>query len=469
MLKPCPSLSLKNLDLKMKTKMKTKIKPTNLIKKTIICLSLLLTLTAGLFQTARAVEPVTTITLILFAGKIYALGGRAASGLTTMGSMAITGAIARESEKEIRNLIRTISDNISRAGSEAYGAPTEEETKQAMEKEATLKIMKLEYENLLREVQLNKNLTVVNITKNEIKNQGVGFILSSLEVPDEAQGKAPGAWTIQKAIEQGYEVSKKGGEVITSTFNIVKGVWTATGNIVSGRIFGNNIKFGKLSEEDKAFYQALKDGQANRIKVAITKTQWDYFVNTASKEEFKKYLRGESDKFSQLPLSIQKKYWSQTWLFSDQIDEIHDLMKKARESGNYADAIKQIVEKYPKYADLFKSLTKSADGDTKDLMNKINQAFKAEADKQKEELKKAEAEEPPPSPKPEVQQPQENLPTTAEEVIDEAKQLSPQQTKASCLAYFDRMCRGLCGQESEGYDFCMQGCLGNTASCNNLP
>jgi len=449
--------------------MKTKIKPTNPIKKLIICLSLLLTLTAGLFQTARAIEPVTTITLIIFAGKVYALGGRAVSGLTAMGSMAVTGAIARESEKEIRNLIRTISDNIDKAGSEAYGAPTEAEAKQAMEKETTLKIMKLEYENLLREVQLNKNLTVVNIAKNEITDQGVGFILSSLEVPDEAQTGIPGAWSLQKAIEQGYEVSKKGGEVIESTFNIAKGIWIATGNIVTGKIFGKNIDFGDLSEEDKIFYQALKDGQASRIKAAITKAQWDYFVNTASKEEFKKYLRGESDKFSKLPLSIQEKYWNMTWLLSDQIDEIHDLMKKARESGNYADAIKQIIDKYPKYADLFKSLTKDATGDTKDLMNKINQAFKEEADKQKQEVKKAEKESPPPSPKPKVQAPQENLPTTAEEVIDEAKQLSPQQTKASCLAYFDRMCRGLCSNESQGYDFCMQGCLGNTASCNNLP
>ena len=426
-------------------------------------------MTAGLFQTVSAVEPITTITLIVFAGKVYAISSRAASGLTAMGNMAITGAIARESEKEIKNLIQTISNNIEKQGHDAYGG-SEEEAKQALENQATLQLMKLQYENLLREVQLNKNLTITNLAKNEIKNQGVGFILSALEVPDEAQGKPPGAWSIQKAIELGgYEVTKKGAEVIGYTFNIAKGVWTATGNIVSGRIFGNNIKFGKLSEADKAFYQALKDGKASKIKVAITKTQWDYFVNQTAKEEFKKYLRGESDKFSKLPLSIQEKYWSMTWLFSDQIDEIHDLMKKARESGNYADAIKQIIAKYPKYADLFKSLTKGTDGNTKDLMDKINKAFKEEADKQKEELKKAEAETPPPSPQPETPQIQENLPTTAEEVIDEAKQLSPQQTKASCMAYFDRMCRGLCSNEPQGYDFCMQGCLGNTASCNNLP
>lgn len=462
MSKLCRYLFLKNLELKMKI--------TSFITKTIICLLLLLTLTTGFPQTVRAVEPVTTITLIIFAGKVYAISSRVASGLTAMGNMAITGAIARESEAEIKGLIQTINNNIDKAGSEAYGAPTEEEAKQAKEKQATLKIMKLQYENLLREVQLNKNLTVSNIAKNEIKNQGVGFILAELGVPDEAQGKAPGAWSIQKAIELGgYEVGKQGSKLIGATYSLGKGIWTATGNIVSGRIFGKNIKFDKLSEEDKIFYQALKDGRVSKIKVAITKTQWDYFVNQTAKEEFKKYLRGESDKFSKLPLSVQKKYWGMTWLFSDQIDEIHDLMKKARESGNYAEAIKQIIAKYPKYADLFKSLTKDATGDTKDLMNKINQAFQEEAEKQKEELKKAEKETPPPTPKPEVQPPQENLPRTAEEAIDQAKKLPAQQTKASCLAYFDQMCRGLCSNEPEGYDFCMQGCLGNTASCNALP
>jgi len=446
------------------------MKITNIITKTIICLSLVLTLVAGFFQTVRAIEPVTTITLIIFAGEVYAIGSRVASGVTAMGNMVITGAIARESEAQISSLIRSINDNIDKAGSEAYGAPTEEEARQAKEKQETLKLMKLQYENLLREVQLNKNLTVSNIAKNEIKDQGVGFILAEFEVSDEAQGKAPGAWSIQKAIELGgYEVGEQGSELITATYDLGKGIWIATGNIVSGKIFGKNIEFGQLSEEDKVFYQALKDDKASKIKVAITKTQWDYFVNQTAKEEFKKYLRGESDKFSKLPLSVQQKYWSMTWLFSDQIDEIHDLMKKARESGNYAEAIKQIVEKYPKYADLFKSLTKDATGDTKKLMNKINQAFQEEVDKQKQELKKAEEESPPHSPKPQVQQPQENLPRTAEEAIDQAKQLPAQQTKASCLAYFDQMCRGLCSNEPQGYDFCMQGCLGNTASCNALP
>ena len=446
------------------------MKITNIITKTIICLSLVLTLVAGFFQTVRAIEPVTTITLIIFAGEVYAIGSRVASGVTAMGNMVITGAIARESEAQISSLIRSINDNIDKAGSEAYGAPTEEEARQAKEKQETLKLMKLQYENLLREVQLNKNLTVSNIAKNEIKDQGVGFILAEFEVSDEAQGKAPGAWSIQKAIELGgYEVGEQGSELITATYDLGKGIWIATGNIVSGKIFGKNIEFGQLSEEDKVFYQVLKDDKASKIKVAITKTQWDYFVNQTAKEEFKKYLRGESDKFSKLPLSVQQKYWSMTWLFSDQIDEIHDLMKKARESGNYAEAIKQIVEKYPKYADLFKSLTKDATGDTKKLMNKINQAFQEEVDKQKQELKKAEEESPPHSPKPQVQQPQENLPRTAEEAIDQAKQLPAQQTKASCLAYFDQMCRGLCSNEPQGYDFCMQGCLGNTASCNALP
>ena len=445
------------------------------MKKIIISLLISLALIGSLFRPVVAVEPVTTVTLIIFAGKVYAISSRVASGLTAMGNMVITGSIARESEAEISSFIRSIDENIDKAGSEVYGAPSEQEAKEALEKQASLEMLKEQYRILLREVKLNKNLTVGDIAKNEIKDQGVGFILAEFEVPDEAQGKGVSSWSIQRAIELGgYEVGKQGGELISSVYDLGKGVWQAGGNIISGRIFGNNIDSGELSEADKEFYNALKEGKATGMKVAITKAQWDHFVDVTAKEEFKEYLRGESDKFSKLPLSVQEKYWGMTWLFSDQVDEIHDLMKKARESGDYAEAIRQIMEKYPKYADLFKSLSKDASGDTKELMNRVNEAFQEEAEKQREELRKAEEEarkeaESQPTPKQETQKVQENLPRTAEEVIDEAQQLSPQQTKASCLAYFDRMCRGLCSNEAEGYDFCMQGCMGNTASCNNLP
>jgi len=437
------------------------------MKKIIVSLLVSFVLMGSLFRPVVAVEPVTTVTLIIFAGKVYAISSRVASGLTAMGNMAITGSIARESEAQISSFIRSIDENIDKAGSEAYGAPSEQEAKEALERQASLKILKEQYKTLLREVKLNKNLTVSNIAKNEIQEQGVGFILAEFGVPDEAQGGVS-SWSIQKAIELGgYEITERGSDLISSVYDLSKGVWQAGGNIVSGRIFGNNIDFGELSEADKEFYNALKEGRATRMKVAITKAEWDHFVDVTAKEEFKQYLRGESDKFSKLPLSVQQKYWGMTWLFSDQVDEIHDLMKKARESGNYAEAIRQIMEKYPKYADLFKSLSKDASGDTKELMDRVIKAFQEEAEKQKEELRKAEEEAP--TPKQETQKVQENLPRTAEEAIDEAKQLSPQQTKASCLAYFDRMCRGLCGNEAEGYDFCMQGCMANTASCNNLP
>jgi len=445
------------------------------MKKIVVSLLVSFALISGVFRPVVAIEPVTTVTLIIFAGKVYGISSRVASGLTAMGNMAITGSIARESEAEISSFIRSIDENIDRAGSEAYGAPSEEEAKEALEKQASLRVLKEQYKTLLREVKLNKNLTIGDIAKNEIKDQGVGFILAEFEVPDEALGKGTSSWSIQKAIELGgYEVTERGSDLISSVFDLGKGVWEAGGNIVSGRIFGDNIDFGELSEADKEFYNALKEGRATRMNVAITKAEWDHFVNVTAKEEFKEYLRGESDKFSKLPLSVQQKYWGMTWLFSDQVDEIHDLMRKARESGNYAEAIKQIMEKYPKYADLFKSLSKDASGDTKELMNRVNEAFQEEAERQREELRKAEEEarkeaESQPTPKQETQKVQENLPRTAEEAIDEAKQLSPQQTKASCLAYFDRMCRGLCSNESEGYDFCMQGCMGNTASCNNLP
>lgn len=446
--------------------------------KTVIaaCLSLLIVVSAIPVKT-QAIEPVTTVALIIFAGKVYAIGGRIVNGATAAASTAITKLTAEESEGVIKNFLESVDGRIDAAGHEAYAAKTTEDARKALNKQANFKILKGQYQDLLGEVQLNKNLTVVNIAKKEIKDQGVGFVLGELDVPDEAQGKGVSHWSLEQAIKLGgYEVTKTGGELLKHSFGLVKGIWQAGDNIIHNRIFGDVPLTAKdITEEDKELYKAFKEGRITKMKTAITKAQWDYFIKVTAKEEFKKHLRGEQSRFNKLPLSVQEKYWNTTWLMSDQINEIHEIMKKARETGHYLDAVKQIIEKYPKYAELFRGLTKDAVGDTKELLKKINQAYQKELEAQKEELKEMEREAEEARKKEREQQPtsqpsQESLPTTVEEVIDEAKKLSPQQTKSSCRQFIDNMCRGLCSNVSEGYDFCMQGCLGaNMGSCNQLP
>lgn len=423
----------------------------------------------------------TTVALIMFAGKVYAISGRVINGVTAITSVAVTKMTAEESEKTVRDFIRSIDDNIDKAGHEAYGAPTEEEAKKALEKKANLKLLRKQYQTLLDEVTLNKDLTVGNIAVKEIMDQGVGFILGEFEVPDEAQGKISN-WSVEQMVKLGgREVTEEGSKLIELVWKLPQDIWQAGKNILTGQVFGENIDLEdiEISEEDKEFYKALKEGRISPIKVAITKAQWDYFVNVTAKEEFKKYLQGEQSTFAKLPLSIQQKYWRITWLMSDQIDEIHNLMKRARETNNYAEAIKQIIEKYPDYAKLFKTLTKGTTGDLRGLLEKINQGYQDEIEKQKEEVKKAqkdaEKEKPTPTPKPQVQptqppQPQESLPKTAEEVVDKAKKLSPYQTKSSCRQFFDNMCRGLCSNEPQHFDMCYQSCMSaNQGGCASLP
>ena len=421
----------------------------------------------------------TTVALIMFAGKVYAISGRVINGATAMANVAITKMTAEETEATVREFIKSIDENIDKAGHEYYGAPSQEESKKALEKQENLKLLKKQYQTLLKEVSLNKNLTVTNIATNEIKDQGFGFVLGELGVPDEAQGKVSN-WSVEQAIKLGgYEVTKEGSKAIELAWKLPQDAWKAGKNVLTGAVFGNvNLKEEDISEDDKEFYKALKEGKILPIKVAITKAEWDYFVDVTAKEEFKKYLRGEQSEFTKLPLSVQQKYWGITWLMSDQIDEIHELMRKARESGNYAEAIKQITEKYPDYADLFKTLTKGTEGDLKKLMQKVNQGYQDVLEKQKQELEKAKKEvekikpspTPEPSPQPTQTQTQGSLPTTIEEVVDEAKKLSPQQTKSSCMQFYNNMCSGLCSNEPQHFDMCYQTCISaNQGGCANLP
>jgi hypothetical protein len=422
----------------------------------------------------------TTVALIMFAGKVYAISGRVVNGATSAASAVICKATAKEAEETIESFIFSINDNISKAESQAYGAATKEEAKKAMEKQAQLELLKQQYQALLSQVTDNKNLTVANISKKEIKDQGVGFVLGELGVSDEAQGKV-GNWSLEQAVKlAGYEVSEAGSKVIELAWKLPQDVWQAGKNIFSGALLGNiELKEEDLTEEDKQFFQALKEGRATPLKAAISKAQWDFFVNVTAKEEFKKYLKGEQSRFNSLPLSIQQKYWSSTWLMSEQIDEIHALMKEARRTGDYAKAVSEIIKKYPDYADLFKALTKNTAGDVKDLLKAVNEAYKKELEKQKQEIEKAEKEaeeakkqeeEKKKQDQEKSQSEKESLPTTAEEAVDEAKKLSPQQTKSSCMQFYDNMCRGLCSNEPEYFNMCYDTCMSaNKGGCANLP
>jgi len=152
-----------------------------------------------------------------------------------------------------------------------------------------------------------------------------------------------------------------------------------------------------ITEADRAFFEVLKEGEATKIRVAITKAEWDKFVNITAKEEFKNYLMGESETFENLPLAIQEKYWQKLFLLApDDIDEIHNIMKQARETGNYFDALNEIIEKHPYYKNTFIDLTKDSFGSDEEWIKKLEEELrkKLEAqEKELEEIKKEEAKE----------------------------------------------------------------------------
>jgi len=324
-------------------------------KKTIVAFLLFV----FLFVNAAPVKAtgVEIVVLIVFAGKVYSYSSMAISAITALASADTTKKISEGAEKNIEDYIGTIEERVEAADREAHLAKTEEETKKAMEKAAALRASQTQYINYLNAVRQNKAFVFREILIEEAKGQAKGYI----------QGQMKSYVLDDDALDAGTSI--------------------AQGLSDSGKSAMEGKTSAAITEADKAFVEELKGGDATAIRVAITKAEWDKFVNTVAKEEFKDYLTGGSETFKNLPLSIQEKYWQKLFLLApDEIDEIHEIMKQASETGNYYDALNEIIEKHPYYKDTFINLTKDKFGSDTEWIKKLEEELKNKLEKQEEEL-----------------------------------------------------------------------------------
>ena len=111
------------------------MKKNKLFLKVTACFFSLILLLVTAAQVYALVVSGTTVTLIMFAGKVYAISGRVINGATAVANVAITKMTAEETEATVKDFIKSIDDNIDKAGHEAYGAATQEESKKALEKQ----------------------------------------------------------------------------------------------------------------------------------------------------------------------------------------------------------------------------------------------------------------------------------------------------------------------------------------------
>ncbi len=334
-------------------------------KKTIVAFLLFI----FLFVNAAPVKAtgVEIFVLIVFAGKVYSYSSMAISAITALTSADTTKKISEESEKNIEDYIETIGERVEAANREANFAETEEGTKKAMEKAAALRASQTQYINYLNAVRQNKAFVFKEILMEEAKGQAKGYVQGQIK---------------------SYILDD---DVLDAGTSIVQGLSDSGKSAMEGKTSA------AITEADRAFVESLKEGEVTGIRVAITKAEWDKFVNTIAKEEFKSYLMGESETFKNLPLSIQEKYWQKLFLLApDEIDEIHNIMKQARETGNYFDALEEIIEKHPYYKNTFINLTKDLFGNDEEWIKKLEEELRNKLEAQKkelEEIKKEEVEE----------------------------------------------------------------------------
>ena len=328
-------------------------------KKTIVAFLLFI----FLFVNAAPVKAtgVEIFVLIVFAGKVYSYSSMAISAITALTSADTTKKISEESEKNIEDYIETIGERVEAADREANFAKTEEETKKAMEKAAALRSSQTQYINYLNAVRQNKAFVFKEILMEEAKGQAKGYVQGQIK---------------------SYILDD---DVLDAGTSIVQGLSGSGKSAMEGKTSA------AITEADRAFVESLKEGEVTGIRVAITKAEWDKFVNTIAKEEFKSYLMGESETFKNLPLSIQEKYWQKLFLLApDEIDEIHNIMKQARETGNYFDALEEIIEKHPYYKNTFINLTKDLFGSDEEWIKKLEEELRKKSKEQEEELEELE-------------------------------------------------------------------------------
>lgn len=297
------------------------------------------------------------VVLVIFAGKVYSYSSMAISALTAAASAKVTKDISEETEQTITDYIETIGERVEAADNEAYFAETEQGAKAAMEKAAALRVAQIQYINYLNALRQNKAFVFKEILMDEAKSQATGYV----------KGQIKSYVLDDDALDAGT--------------TIVQGLYESGEKLIEGQTSA------AITEADKAFVEALKEGKATAINVAITKAEWDKFVNTVAKEKFKDYLTGGDETFKNLPLSVQEKYRQKLFLLtSGELDEVHNIMQQARETGDYFSALKQIIEKHPYYKDAFINLGKSLLGNDEEWIEKLEEALRSKLETQEKEL-----------------------------------------------------------------------------------
>ena len=312
-----------------------------------------------LFANAVPVEAtgIEVVASIIFAGKVYSYSSMAISALTAAASAKVTKDISEETEQTITDYIETIGERVAAADNEAYFAETEEGTKVAMEKAAALRLAQIQYINYLNALRQNKAFVFKEILMDEARSQATGYI----------KGQIKSYVLDDDALDAGT--------------TIVQGLYESGEKLIEGQTSA------AITEADRAFIEALKEGEATAINVAITKAEWDKFVNTVAKEQLKDYLTGGDATFKNLPLSVQEKYRQKLFLLtSGDLDEIHNIMQQARKTGDYFSALKQIIEKHPYYKDTFINLGKSLLGNDEAWIERLEEALRSKLENQEKEL-----------------------------------------------------------------------------------
>jgi len=244
---------------------------------------------AFILSPGLAVEPITTAGVILGA-KVVGWAATGISAAKTTAEIAYQQHVSRESVQLYEQQLEHIDDELLTTGYKIQALEEDpEKLRKLMSKEKALSREKQSLSAVLLAIKENRDVVIKKKATKEIKKIATGYVIGEL-VP----------------ITAGRELTKAGKDLLGAIYTLQDTISGIPPDAKEAWLKSN------ISAEDKQFYSIIAAEKVPRkIDVAISKAEFDKYINEIAKPMFKDFLENKNDDFTKLPPAIKKMLWGE--------------------------------------------------------------------------------------------------------------------------------------------------------------
>lgn len=306
-----------------------------------------------------AVEPITTSGVILGA-KIVGWAATGISAAKTTAEIAYQQYVSRESIQLYEQQLEHIDDELLTTRYK-IDAREEEQEKflKLLSKEKALLHEKQSLSAVLLAIKENRDVVIKKKAIKEIKKVATGYVTGEL-VP----------------ITAGGALTKTGKDLLGAVYNL-QGTISGIPPDAKDAWLKSDV-----STEDKQFYSIIAAEKVPRkIDVAVSKAEFDKYINEIAKPKFKDFLENKNDDFTKLPPAIKKMLWGELEAKkaerAKQREELEQEYRKMREEyfknkEKMAQTRLEVLENVPEVTEGFEQIAaQESQGDVEKLAQNI--------------------------------------------------------------------------------------------------